>query len=67
MQVGVLCLRVEHERAAQVDLCFLKATQRIENQAEVGMGLIVIRALLYRDADCLKRFLVAALLVQGIT
>ena len=44
--------------------CLLKATQRIENRAEVSMGLRVIRALLYRDAGHLKGFLVLCLIVQ---
>ena len=30
------------------------------------MGLKVVRVLLYRDTGCLKRFFVAALLVQSI-
>ena len=66
MQVGIPSLQVERDSAAQVGLCFLKASQRIENRAEGGVSIVVIRALLYRDAGGLEGFRILFLPVQGL-
>ena len=58
-------LRVERDGSAQVGFRFLGAPQRIENRAEVGLGLGVFGVLLYGDAGCVEGFLIPCLLVQS--
>ena len=46
--------------------CLLEMTQRSQDDAEGSMRLSEVWALLYRDAGCLKGFLVPSLFAQGI-
>ena len=66
MTVDIPCLRIERNSATQRFLCFLISAQRSEDLTEGGMGLKVIRALLYRDAGGIESLLIPALIIQGL-
>ena len=64
--MGILCLRIERDGAAQVVFCFLQATQFTENPAEVGMSLKGIWGLLHGNAGDFKRLLIPFLIIQSL-